>query len=246
MKKLVIGLCTGTMMIGGMTISAQPLKAQYLQEGFNQEEVGIRNNESSSGRVAKGVFKNMLRVADACFNQGVCEPVNNTQLVNYPGNSNSYEPGYSEQPGYSNQPGYSEQPGYSNQPVNYPGNPNSYEPVNISGRNLRLQDFISYIVPISIEGSRNDSILGIVTDLVNSNPILQISLKNSNNNNLLGYDAIFRQIPGLAGRGISFESVNYPGYYLRHRNSELELEPRQSSKQYKNDATFIINAPFVR
>ena len=37
-------------------------------------------------------------------------------------------------------------------------------------------------------------------------------------------DAQFRLVPGLAGTGtVSFESVNYPGYYLRHFDYDFLL-----------------------
>ncbi|MBN1411021.1 MAG: AbfB domain-containing protein, partial [Spirochaetales bacterium] len=46
-------------------------------------------------------------------------------------------------------------------------------------------------------------------------------------------DAYWRMIPGLAGAGVSFESVNYPGMYLRHTNSEIWL--------YASDGTALFN-----
>ncbi|MDD4964623.1 MAG: AbfB domain-containing protein [Gallionella sp.] len=52
-------------------------------------------------------------------------------------------------------------------------------------------------------------------------------------------DASFITRPGLAGTGVSFESVNYPGYFLRHQNFEIKLHQREESDLYKKDATFI-------
>ena len=52
-------------------------------------------------------------------------------------------------------------------------------------------------------------------------------------------DASFITRPGLAGTGVSFESVNYPGYFLRHQNFEIKLLQREESDLYKKDATFI-------
>lgn len=49
----------------------------------------------------------------------------------------------------------------------------------------------------------------------------------------------WRMVPGLAGRGVSFQSVNFPNRYLRHRNSQVWLDPYQESNLYKADASFI-------
>jgi len=53
-------------------------------------------------------------------------------------------------------------------------------------------------------------------------------------------DAQFRIVSGLAGSaGISFESVNYPGYYLRVRsNGEVWLDQNDNTTAFANDATF--------
>jgi hypothetical protein len=46
-------------------------------------------------------------------------------------------------------------------------------------------------------------------------------------------------VPGLAdSRGVSFESVNYPGYYARHFNFEIVLDQKEDTSIYRNDATF--------
>ena len=40
-------------------------------------------------------------------------------------------------------------------------------------------------------------------------------------------DSQFRIVPGLANRTgyVSFESVNYPGHYLRHSGTQIRLDP---------------------
>jgi hypothetical protein len=45
-------------------------------------------------------------------------------------------------------------------------------------------------------------------------------------------------VPGLAGRCRSFESVNYPGHFLRHQNYRLKLAPRSDDELFRKDATF--------
>lgn len=46
---------------------------------------------------------------------------------------------------------------------------------------------------------------------------------------------------GLADSSmVSFESVNYPGHYLRHRNYEFWLDKFEDSTLYCKDATFKV------
>ncbi|CAH1208360.1 hypothetical protein PAECIP111892_03096 [Paenibacillus auburnensis] len=53
-------------------------------------------------------------------------------------------------------------------------------------------------------------------------------------------DSKFRIVSGLAGSGtISFESVNYPGYYLRHSNYSLVLKKSDGTDLFKNDSSFM-------
>ncbi|MBU5353959.1 glycoside hydrolase family 43 protein [Paenibacillus barcinonensis] len=52
-------------------------------------------------------------------------------------------------------------------------------------------------------------------------------------------DAQFRIVPGLANTsGISFEAINYPGYFLSNNNGSILLVKNDGSAAFKNDATF--------
>ncbi|WP_256974957.1 AbfB domain-containing protein [Paenibacillus amylolyticus] len=52
-------------------------------------------------------------------------------------------------------------------------------------------------------------------------------------------DAQFRIVPGLSNAtGISFESMNYPGYFLRNNNGNITLVKNDGSTTFRNDATF--------
>ena len=53
-------------------------------------------------------------------------------------------------------------------------------------------------------------------------------------------DATFRLVPGLAGRCNSFESVNYPGHFLRHQDFRLKLAKQTDDQLFKEDATFCV------
>ncbi|MGW1029017.1 glycoside hydrolase family 43 protein [Streptomyces sp. NPDC002577] len=52
-------------------------------------------------------------------------------------------------------------------------------------------------------------------------------------------DAQFRLRAGLAGSGtVSFESVNFPGYFLRHSGFDFQLAYNDGTTQFAEDATF--------
>ncbi|MFF4028417.1 glycoside hydrolase family 43 protein [Streptomyces sviceus] len=52
-------------------------------------------------------------------------------------------------------------------------------------------------------------------------------------------DSRFRLRTGLAGTGtVSFESVNMPGYFLRHTNYDFQLVRNDGSSQFAADASF--------
>ncbi|WP_055711568.1 glycoside hydrolase family 43 protein [Streptomyces torulosus] len=52
-------------------------------------------------------------------------------------------------------------------------------------------------------------------------------------------DSRFRLRPGLTGSGtVSFESVNFPGYFLRHSNYDFQLVYNDGTAQFAADATF--------
>lgn len=53
-------------------------------------------------------------------------------------------------------------------------------------------------------------------------------------------DAQFRLVAGLADVGcVSFQSVNFPNSYLRHRNGEIWLDANDGSSLFKADASWI-------
>jgi alpha-L-arabinofuranosidase B-like protein len=60
---------------------------------------------------------------------------------------------------------------------------------------------------------------------------------------LFANDASFEMVPGLAGKCISFRSVNYPDRYIRHRNFELWIDVPDKSKLFTLDATFCQQPP---
>ncbi|MEU6076792.1 glycoside hydrolase family 43 protein [Micromonospora sp. NPDC047074] len=52
-------------------------------------------------------------------------------------------------------------------------------------------------------------------------------------------DQLWRLVPGLADpAGVSFESVNRPGNFLRHSGYAIRLEPNNNTATFRADATF--------
>ena len=52
-------------------------------------------------------------------------------------------------------------------------------------------------------------------------------------------DSHFRVVPGLASSSaVSFESVNFPGRFLRHRNNEIWLDANDGSDTFRSAATW--------
>jgi hypothetical protein len=61
------------------------------------------------------------------------------------------------------------------------------------------------------------------------------------NVDLYRHDASFTLRPALNGESgqFSFESVNYPNYFLRHRNFELHIDEDDNSDLFNADASWI-------
>ena len=56
-------------------------------------------------------------------------------------------------------------------------------------------------------------------------------------------DQMWRMVPGLAdSAGVSFQSVNVPGSYLRHSNYEVRLAGNDNTAGFRADATFYRTA----
>jgi len=55
----------------------------------------------------------------------------------------------------------------------------------------------------------------------------------------------FKIVPGLYGEGgFSFESVNFPCYYIRHQSFRLYIHRIDGSELFRKDATFMLKAGF--
>jgi hypothetical protein len=77
-----------------------------------------------------------------------------------------------------------------------------------------------------------------------------IRLAKYKNNDQFFEDASFKAVPGLANPSnkdyVSFESKNFPGHYIRHRNMKLFLDKNDDSDLFRNDATFLYIKPITQ
>ena len=148
----------------------------------------------------------------------------------------------------------------------------SLQSKNFPDRFIRHQNFLGELTPIVSELDKNDATFGVGTTpgtAVNIRSInfpsmclrhqdFRIKLNEFNpgllgpnprpetpEEKLLREDSTFIVVRGLAdGAGISFESVNFPGRFIRHRDFHLFLEPADSDLA-RLDATFTIVPPFI-
>lgn len=59
-------------------------------------------------------------------------------------------------------------------------------------------------------------------------------------------DATFRKVPGLAGGdSVSFESINFPGEYLRHAGFTIYLHRLVDTDLFRADASFVEGPSFA-
>lgn len=58
-------------------------------------------------------------------------------------------------------------------------------------------------------------------------------------------DATFCVKAGAVDSSVSFESSNYPGWYLRHRNDELWVDQSNGSAAFRADSSFLVRPPLA-
>jgi len=150
----------------------------------------------------------------------------------------------------------------------------SLRSLNFPDRFIRHQNFLGELTPIVSEldkadatfSSINDFRVGTVAQIRPSNfstmclrhQDFRIKLHEFNppisgpnprpetpEEQLLREDCTFTIRQGLAdSAGVSFESINFPGRFIRHRDFHLFLEPADSDLA-RRDATFLKAPPFI-
>ncbi|WP_329314992.1 AbfB domain-containing protein [Streptomyces sp. NBC_01262] len=70
----------------------------------------------------------------------------------------------------------------------------------------------------------------------------RIRLMADDGSALFEQDATFCPHNGSVSGSVSYTSYNYPGYYLRHRQFELWIDPYQDSSGFRDDSSFRLGA----
>jgi hypothetical protein len=59
-------------------------------------------------------------------------------------------------------------------------------------------------------------------------------------------DATFCARPGALPGSVSLEASNYPGWFLRHHNSQLWVDRSDGSAGFQADSSFVVREPWAR
>ncbi|MEF2277403.1 glycosyl hydrolase [Deinococcus sp. YIM 134068] len=88
---------------------------------------------------------------------------------------------------------------------------------------------------------------GVTRYLRHAGSLASTEVVDANSAAGLKQDASWKAAPGLADAGcVSFESVNFPGSYLRHAGSRLRIDPNNTTDLFRQDATFCVRAALDR
>lgn len=71
-------------------------------------------------------------------------------------------------------------------------------------------------------------------------------LQKNDGSTTFGKDASFKPVSGLVGKGISFQSSNFPDRYIRHQGFILKLHPSDKSALFNKDASFVAKPAFAK
>lgn len=99
-----------------------------------------------------------------------------------------------------------------------------------------------------LNGNSNDCMMmGFETKwLASTNSGAGLVLQDYNSSSEWAVATSFRRVAGLAGDGISYESLAKPGYYIALQNGQLVLAPGIDSNAFRSSATFIECLPAER
>jgi len=142
----------------------------------------------------------------------------------------------------------------------------SFQAGDLTANHIHTRSGAAFVDPISSSSTTADKqaatfevVAGLDTSrtgcvsfrsITNSSQYLRHSgfrvLLNTNDNSaLFRADATFCPRGGLTGNGVSLESINFPGRFLRRRTLELWIDPEMSDSGYRGNATFNVVAPWV-
>jgi hypothetical protein len=136
----------------------------------------------------------------------------------------------------------------------------SLESVNYPDRYITAHsDGLGYLDRVSSTDSaqtRQDATFALVTGLADPgcysfmaedgrylrHKDFRIHLMADDGSTLFEQDATFCPHAGSVSGSVSFASYNYPGYYLRHRQFELWIDPYQDGSGFRDDSSFQLGA----
>jgi len=140
----------------------------------------------------------------------------------------------------------------------------SIQAMKFRDRYIRHKNFTTYLDPITDEQTAKDATFHLISGLGDGTCYtfearylrgyylrhwqfrLVLAQFDSNDPNFRA-DATFCPRKGLVTRAgehlYSFESLNYRGYYIRHRNFELWVNKNDGSDGFRLDATFLLSPP---
>lgn len=140
-----------------------------------------------------------------------------------------------------------------------PTDATSFESVNYSGHFMRHRNSLGELTTVNSDLDRQDSTFVVRQGLSGApNSVsfesvnypgrflrhqdFRLKLHTNDGANLFRQDATFVQrgavCPGCAPGGMSFESVNAPGHFIRHANYELWIARNDGSDLFAKDATW--------
>ena len=126
----------------------------------------------------------------------------------------------------------------------------SFQSLNFPQHYIRHRDDILFTETITNEIGKKDATFysytgsEIVSWESHNMPGFKIRHQNSigsvDNDIAIKEDAEWKMVHGLAGIGVSFQSVNFPNRYLRHQDNAILLAENNGSALFKEDATFFL------
>jgi hypothetical protein len=137
----------------------------------------------------------------------------------------------------------------------------SIESYNVPGHFLRHRGFLGELTTVSSGLDKADATFRLVRGLANTSCVsfessnfpghylrhqgFRLKLHPRSNEELYRNDATFcirsGIQPGVGSPWVSFESYNFPGYYIRHRDFHFYIE--NAGGPFRADATFRLTPP---
>jgi hypothetical protein len=134
----------------------------------------------------------------------------------------------------------------------------SLRSVNYPDRYVRVRDGLGFLDQVN-GGAQQEATFTIVKGLANADCVsfrtsggqylrhfrFRIMAADADGSRQFREDATFCQHKGSVKGSVSYESFNFPGRYLRHRDFQLWVDPYQNTQLFHADSSFTITAPLA-